>query len=866
MTGSFTVTVTANDAHGHTTPTSFTLTVAAPAGNVAPVLANPIPDQFIDGGTYLSFSVDGTFYDPDSALIYSATGMPSWLTFNATTRVFSGTSGTRFDLTQTITVKATESPAGASATTTFVLSVTNGSSQLSGPGAEAAASTGSPPKQQFSLGVVPGQSVQMTAPAEALSQNGTSELTPPQTQTTWYTYDAENRVQVVQGKLENGQIVLGDDIHSSYEQRYDAVGNATTKVYRTGVDGTVQAQVSLYDLRGNKVADRAFVSLSEPYSLTPAAQAAVVVKYEYSVTGQLMARIEYFAEGTIYTVHNMAGEEHPANVSGMLASAVKYGYDADGRLTSESNWARPTTTVDGELVWIRMVANHQDAGDSTWLADEFKDIDGKLRITTATNHFYDAAGRAFKYEESSALLFTYTTTYEGRDSYLESTVSGTSSDSRFKPTTNTLSYDAAGRLLSQREHTTLSSGSLPDRMRYYSNNAEGMVQSRRDGRIEDGVFVQGDPALPDDPKPNFQFVNANGQQIAQLREGGEVTLAATKQQAASTRTEDTLLSVAGTSPYAAGGGKVQVQEGDTLSTLAQRVYGNRGLWYVLAQANGLSDPDGPLTAGTALNVPSVSVNKNDAGTFRPYNPAEAIGPTSPELPFIDPPKQGCNVVATLIMAAVTAVVVSFAPELASTLMPYFSGAAIGTGIFAEANLAAAMVASFATGFAGSVASQVVGKAVGVVDHFSLRSAVGSGLTTALTAGIAGKLGGTTSQLVEKAATVGNVSMAKIAASALFTAGANVAGSRISGTAFSWKAVAADAVSNIVTADISRAAGLDTQATTVGSGNFGDDLANGLIGGVANVHTRRQVGFNDRIDYGNIAANFKICGYPMDGHT
>jgi len=36
---------------------------------------------------------------------------------------------------------------------------------------------------------------------------------------------------------------------------------------------------------------------------------------------------------------------------------------------------------------------------------------------------------------------------------------------------------------------------------------------------------------------------------------------------------------------------------------------------------------------------------------------------------------------------------------------------------------------------GSVASQVVGKALGVVDHFSLRQAVGAGLTAGVTAGI-----------------------------------------------------------------------------------------------------------------------------------
>ncbi len=880
VTGTFTITVTANDGNGGTTPTTFTLTVNAPA-NVAPVLVNPIPDQYIDGGTYLSFSVDGTFYDPDSALIYSATGMPAWLTFNATTRVFSGTSGTKFDLTQTITVKATESPAGASATTTFVLSVTNGGSSLLAPdpNTTTASSSPTPAKQKFALGNpstahanaeaiehantqaglgagsagTGGVSALLAEPGEPGSPPEPPPLTPPQIQTTWYTYDAENRVQVVQGKLENGQIVLGDDIHSSYEQRYDAVGNAVVKIYRTQTDGTVQAQSSQYDLRGNKTTDLAFVRLSEPYSLNTATSAAVAVKYEYSVTGQLITQLEFYAAGTVFQVLARDGSNggeswiQDVDVSGMIERAEQYSYDADGRLLDDTFYMRSAQTsvvtdpATGHLViettWAKEVFRELKAIDDA-ATDEARNIaqadydaestnPTKASRITATNHFYDAAGRAFKYEESSALLFTYTTTFEGRDSYLESTVSGTSSDSRFKPTTNTLTYDAAGRLLSQREHTTLSSGTLPDRMRYYSNNAEGMVQSRRDGRIENGVFVQGDPAHPDDPKPNYQFVNAGGQQLAQLREGGEVTLAATKLQAASTRTEESMLSVAGTSPYAAGGGKVLVQEGDTLSSLAQRVYGNRSLWYVLAQANGLGDPDEALTAGTALNAPSVSVNKNDAGTFRPYNPAEAIGSTSPELPFIDPPKQGCNVLATLIVVAVTAAVMA--------AMGPAGGGFIG-------------------GFVGNLAGQVAGMALGVTDHISLRSAIGSGLTAALTAGIAGKLGGTTSQLVEKAATVGDVSMAKIAASALLTAGANVAGSRVSGTAFSWKAIAANAVSDVVSASLGHALHLKSSDTHGNAGDFRNTFANRMVGGIVSVHTRRQFGFNDRIDYGNIAAD------------
>ena len=181
------------------------LTVAV--GNVVPVVANPIADLYVPGGLTFSFTVpSNTFYDPDSTLVYSATGVPSGLTFNATTRTLSGrASGPNTVNTYPITVTATESPGGASASTTFVLEVVCDDSPPSlSPEEFMMGSPGSstPAKQKFALsnsstthtatqvghGVF-GQSVQMTAPVEALSQSGTSALTPPQTQSTWYTYD-----------------------------------------------------------------------------------------------------------------------------------------------------------------------------------------------------------------------------------------------------------------------------------------------------------------------------------------------------------------------------------------------------------------------------------------------------------------------------------------------------------------------------------------------------------------------------------------------------------------------------------------------------------------------------------------------------
>lgn len=86
----------ANDSYGAGTAASLTLTVAAPQ---PPVLSAPLADQSASRGEPFSYVVpDSTFYDPDEGdvLTYTATladgsALPSWLTFDAATRSFSGT-------------------------------------------------------------------------------------------------------------------------------------------------------------------------------------------------------------------------------------------------------------------------------------------------------------------------------------------------------------------------------------------------------------------------------------------------------------------------------------------------------------------------------------------------------------------------------------------------------------------------------------------------------------------------------------------------------------------------------------------------------------------------------------------------------
>ncbi|MBH0183244.1 MAG: hypothetical protein HP490_16680 [Nitrospira sp.] len=94
--GSLDLRITATDTGNLSVSDVFTLTVENV--NEAPTLANPIADQAANTGAVFTLTVAAnTFTDVDAGdtLIYSATradgtALPSWLTFNPTTRTFSG--------------------------------------------------------------------------------------------------------------------------------------------------------------------------------------------------------------------------------------------------------------------------------------------------------------------------------------------------------------------------------------------------------------------------------------------------------------------------------------------------------------------------------------------------------------------------------------------------------------------------------------------------------------------------------------------------------------------------------------------------------------------------------------------------------
>ena len=102
----------------------------AAATNNAPTVANEIPDQTANVGAAFSYAFPAnTFSDADSSdtLTYTATksddtALPSWLTFTASTRTFSGTPQSGDAGTLSVKVKADDSN-GGTVTDTFDITV-----------------------------------------------------------------------------------------------------------------------------------------------------------------------------------------------------------------------------------------------------------------------------------------------------------------------------------------------------------------------------------------------------------------------------------------------------------------------------------------------------------------------------------------------------------------------------------------------------------------------------------------------------------------------------------------------------------------------------------------------------------------------
>ena len=217
-------------------------------------------------------------------------------------------------------------------------------------------------------------------------------------------------------------------------------------------------------------------------------------------------------------------------------------------------------------------------------------------------------------------------------------------------------------------------------------------------------------------------------------------------------------------------GSYTVQNGDSLKSIALQVYGDSSLWYLIADANGLSNGDeragsaqgsleqpttGGLQSGTQLSIPAVNDGQHfSSSTHKVYNPNNIIGDTSATNPTPPPPPPPPQkkvafwkklVVGIIVVAATvfTAGVLGLAMGVGGSILSAGSAVLSGTAMIGASataagtamSMSAAMGLSFVAGVAGSLASQGVSMAMGIQDSISYKSALITGLATAATAGI-----------------------------------------------------------------------------------------------------------------------------------
>lgn len=171
--------------------------------------------------------------------------------------------------------------------------------------------------------------------------------------------------------------------------------------------------------------------------------------------------------------------------------------------------------------------------------------------------------------------------------------------------------------------------------------------------------------------------------------------------------------------------------GDTLNSIATAMWGDASLWYLIADANGLSGP-GAIAAGMRLVIPNKVANlHNNNATFRPYDPNQAMGETSPTnapAPVLAAKaKKGCGVVGQILMVVVAVVVTALTyGALTAPTSTLFGGVFAG----ATSGIAAATAGAIAAA-AGSIASQAFGVATGNQDKFSWKSVAMAAVTAAV---------------------------------------------------------------------------------------------------------------------------------------
>src|SRR6185437_9697856 len=513
------------------------------------------------------------------------------------------------------------------------------------------------------------------------------------------------------------------------------------------------------------------------------------------------------------------------------------GYNANGSLNWAETWEGGATTQGDQLQAMVFYVN--ESGQS------YYDYAGNLMG-------YDVAVHDPSQNDQYAYYTTDTISYLDGDSYLEVTQTASSTaETEAAPVGGQTEYTYnADQQLIQYTDTT-----KPANNRDFLNNAQGQALT-----VEYGInsaYPSGNTAYGANVQASAVFATAlmsgtaAGKSIAGAQyylydsQGNSLGSYGELPGANITASFDPNLTPISPQYPQAQPQQYVLKTGDTLAQIAALVYGDASLWYIIAEANGLtqegpatqltSATETPLAEGTSLVIPNVVVDRsNNAQSFKPYDPSQVLGDTTPYQAPPPPPQaqgSGCGTFGQILVTLVAIVVSAYVGYEA---YPVLTGA-MGT-------LAGAAATGAVAGAAGSIASQTVGVAIGQQSSFNWSDVATAAISGAVEGGLVGYEGGfdavahSIEDQVVDAAITGAVNQE-----------ANIAfGLQKS---FNWEAVAAATVAAPLAQDVGAEVGTKLQSL----GTFGDNLAVGLAKGA--VDEAAYAAFTGgKINYGQIAAD------------
>lgn len=541
-----------------------------------------------------------------------------------------------------------------------------------------------------------------------------------------------------------GRLKRVHDPKSDIRYEYDAVGNRRRVVseYQDGAGGGLQKQDYWYrydSMNRFVVTMGALVNQSGAVTTTRAiSESDLSVSVQRGSSGRA---IGYDALGQRMWADTATGiEDYTYDAEGFLAQASR-----DGRiLASRDNDARGNVTVFEELSWNGDMARHIYGynADNQLLTDreEIRKADESSFKWTATTNTtlvnylaqsslrteVDGDGHAVKWVTTA---FDYQYWEDAKTTKIGITAAYDGQSRPWEPGSSEIVIDQVNG------HVLRTHDLVANRWLYYTTDVDGRVIRREeiDGADAKGRRWNLRTAEIQQRKLYFQnYYFFNGREIGTVSTDPEaikrdyaaalslkpVDKLDNRKPASSADFDQNYQPIGTDYPSRTASVYTVSRDGETLPAIATAIWGDASLWYLLADANGLTNVS-TLEKGQRLVIPSKVTNvHNNSQTFRPYDAGQAMGTISPTLPNPPPAKEKCGGMGGAILAVVAMVVAAMTQQ------------------WWAYQLGSKLLGAVAAAATGSVASQAVGVVTGLIDEFSWNKVA----MDALSAGVAPGLG------------------------------------------------------------------------------------------------------------------------------